>query len=253
MSPVTRAAAVLIFKFEDNWHRLFSMDTITDKPLHVEMVYSLWGRHNERDGVSNHQSHDCLLNRLFRRRSKKISKPRVTGLCEGNSPVTGEFPIQRPITREMFPFDDVIMAQEKCWCLGTLLSTWIILSKGWVIISIIKCGVKLRIVSETSMLLPRWISNFIQSITRHVITYSCWDWSWSLLQKGPKEMPGGIYTYPWPRRGIIFCVVHELETIVQMMYFHVFLRMLIAFGNGTGDFTCLIKICQIWHGDKLGY
>ena len=29
--------------------------------------------HNERDGVSNHRRLDCLLNRLFRRRSKKIS------------------------------------------------------------------------------------------------------------------------------------------------------------------------------------
>ena len=52
-------------------------------------------RHNERDGVSNHQPHDCLLNRLFRRRSKKTSKLRVTGLCAGNSPVTCEFPAQR--------------------------------------------------------------------------------------------------------------------------------------------------------------
>ena len=38
---------------------------------------------------------DYLLNRLFRRRSKKTSKLRVTGLCEGKSPVTGEFPVQR--------------------------------------------------------------------------------------------------------------------------------------------------------------
>ena len=37
----------------------------------------------------------CLLNCLFRRRSKKTSKLRVTGFCEGNSPVTGEFPTQR--------------------------------------------------------------------------------------------------------------------------------------------------------------
>ena len=29
-----------------------------------------------------------------RRRSKRTSKPRVTGLCEGNSPATGEFPAQ---------------------------------------------------------------------------------------------------------------------------------------------------------------
>ena len=51
-------------------------------------------RHNDRDGVSNHQSRDCLLNRLFNCRLKKTSKPRVTGLCAGNSPGTGEFPAQ---------------------------------------------------------------------------------------------------------------------------------------------------------------
>ena len=51
-------------------------------------------RHNGRDSLSNHQPHDCLLYRLFRRRSKKTSKLRVTGLCVGNSPGTGEFPAQ---------------------------------------------------------------------------------------------------------------------------------------------------------------
>ena len=55
---------------------------------------SLRWRHNGRDSVSNHQPHDCLLKRLFRRRSKKTSKPRVTGLCVGNSPGTGDFPAQ---------------------------------------------------------------------------------------------------------------------------------------------------------------
>ena len=49
-------------------------------------------RHNGLDGVSNHQPHHCLRNRLFRSRSKKTSELRVPGLCEGNSPVTGEFP-----------------------------------------------------------------------------------------------------------------------------------------------------------------
>ena len=55
---------------------------------------SLQWRHNERDNVSNHQPHDYLLNRLFRLRSQKTSKLRVTVLCAGNSPVTGEFPAQ---------------------------------------------------------------------------------------------------------------------------------------------------------------
>ena len=61
---------------------------------------SLQWRHNERDSVSNHQPHDCLLNRLFRRRSKKTSKLRVTGLCAGNSPGTGEFPAQMACNAE---------------------------------------------------------------------------------------------------------------------------------------------------------
>ena len=56
---------------------------------------ALQWRHNGHDGVSSHQPHDCLLSRLFRRRSKKTSKLRVTGLCAGNSPVTGEFPAQK--------------------------------------------------------------------------------------------------------------------------------------------------------------
>ena len=56
--------------------------------------------HNECDGDSNHRSLHCLLNCLFRRRSKKASKLRVTGLCEGNSPVTGEFPAQRASNAE---------------------------------------------------------------------------------------------------------------------------------------------------------
>ena len=57
-------------------------------------------RHNEPDGVSNYQTRDCLLNDLFMRRSKKTSKLRVTGLCAGNSPVTGEFPAQRASNAE---------------------------------------------------------------------------------------------------------------------------------------------------------
>ena len=55
------------------------------------ILVPLQWRHNERDGVSDHQPHDCLLNRLFRR---------VTGLCEGNSPVTDEFLTQRASNAE---------------------------------------------------------------------------------------------------------------------------------------------------------
>ena len=55
---------------------------------------SLQWHHNER------QAHDCLLRRLYMRRSEKTSKLRVTGLCDGNSPGTGEFPAQRASNAE---------------------------------------------------------------------------------------------------------------------------------------------------------
>ena len=74
----------------------------------------LW-RHNGPDGVSTHQPHDCLHKCLFRRISKKTPKLCVTGLCTVNSPVTGEW----PVTRKMFPFDDVMMmyaSEIGYWC-----------------------------------------------------------------------------------------------------------------------------------------
>ena len=60
----------------------------------AKIAAALQWRHNGRDSISNHQPHDYLLNRLFRPRSNKTSKLRVTGLCAVNSPGTGEFPAQ---------------------------------------------------------------------------------------------------------------------------------------------------------------
>ena len=71
---------------------------------------TLQWRHNERDGVSNHQPHDCLLNCLSRRRSKKKNQSSASlafvseiHWWSANSPHKG------PVMRKMFPFGDVIM------------------------------------------------------------------------------------------------------------------------------------------------
>ena len=71
---------------------------VLDYISHIFVV--LQWLHNEHDGVSNHQPHDCLFNRFFIRKSKKTSTLRVTGLCEGNSLVIGEFPAQRASNAE---------------------------------------------------------------------------------------------------------------------------------------------------------
>ena len=70
-----------------------SEDYATQFYMHLHDISLRW-RHNEHDSVSNYEPHDCLPNRLFRCNSKQASKLRVTGLCVGDSPVTGEFPAQ---------------------------------------------------------------------------------------------------------------------------------------------------------------
>ena len=95
---------------------LISNRSLTERVSYAESVSIAWTHHvalhwchNDREGVSNHQPHGCLLNLLSRRRSKKTSKLRVTGLCVGNSPGPVNSPHKGPVTRKMFPFDDVIM------------------------------------------------------------------------------------------------------------------------------------------------
>ena len=62
--------------------------------LNIQPPKTLQWRHNRRSRESIHRPNDCLLSRLFSCRSKKTSKLHVTGLCAGNSAVTGEFHAQ---------------------------------------------------------------------------------------------------------------------------------------------------------------
>ena len=71
--------------------------------------HTLQWRHNGRDSVSNHQPHDCLLNRSDAEQRKHQSSVSLAFVC-------GEFtgdrwipPHKWPVTRKMLPVDDVIM------------------------------------------------------------------------------------------------------------------------------------------------
>ena len=92
--PLTASEIVKIASGAGNDDHLVEMMT------HPFQCCSLQWRHNGRVGVSNLQPHNCLPNCLFGYRSKKTSKLHVTGLCEGNSPVTGDFPAQRDSNAE---------------------------------------------------------------------------------------------------------------------------------------------------------
>ena len=76
---------------------------VTDCPC------SLQWRHNGRDSVSNHQPHDCLLHRLADADQRKHQSSATLAFVRGihRGPVNS--PHKWPITRKMFPFDDVIM------------------------------------------------------------------------------------------------------------------------------------------------
>ena len=88
-----------------------------------QLFGSQW-RHNWRDGVYR------SLNCLFRRRSKKISKLRDTGLCEGNHRWSVDSPHKGPVRRKMFPFDDVIIVKRQlpmstCFILRLINVIWL--------------------------------------------------------------------------------------------------------------------------------
>ena len=72
------------------------------------LYVTLLCRHNELNVVSNLRSLDGLLDRLLRRKSKKTWKLRVTGLCAGNSLLSGEFLSQRASNAENIPIVDIL-------------------------------------------------------------------------------------------------------------------------------------------------
>ena len=86
------------------WFEDSDDDVMTLKSFlhHWPIVSALQRCHNERNGVSNHLPHDCLLNRLIRLDQRKhqssTSQAFVRGIprCPVNSPHKG------PVTRKMF-------------------------------------------------------------------------------------------------------------------------------------------------------
>ena len=118
--------------YKENMSELAIATAPADEPLQ-------W-RHNGHHGVSYHQPHHCLHNRLFRHRWKKTSKLRVTGLCVGNSPVTGEFPAQMAGNAENvsiwwshhgIPVGVSFVSITTCWLRGNCNDQPIMLRRPW--------------------------------------------------------------------------------------------------------------------------
>ena len=82
--------------------------------VHSQNFKSLQWRYNGRDGFSHHRPHDCLLNRLFRRRSKQHQSSASQAFVLGIHRWPVYSPHKWPVTRKRFAFDDAIM--NHCWC-----------------------------------------------------------------------------------------------------------------------------------------
>ena len=87
----------MYFSHAGAWFRtpgLLCLDRLHNDETHN--MTSLQWRYNERDDVSYNRQLDCLLNHFFSCRSKKTSKLRITGLCEGYPLVTDGFTHKGP-------------------------------------------------------------------------------------------------------------------------------------------------------------
>ena len=154
--------------------------------LYIETTYLSEWRPNACDGILNQRRFDCLLNPLSMRRSKKTSRLRVTGLCEGNSPVTGEFPAQRTSNAENASiwwrrYDDQIIVYSTMFA-GVLFTNrnYLLLDHRQVITVTLLYGIYLHIdaINSTAILLNRlwnWaqISKYISLFYLYLITYTC--------------------------------------------------------------------------------
>ena len=97
---------------------------------HLHILQRWWNGNHYSDVIMRAMASKSPASRLFvqTHRSKKKLKLRVTGLCEGNLPVTGGFPHKGLVTQKMIPFDDVIMmtqSYEKAAASDGRLDCWI--------------------------------------------------------------------------------------------------------------------------------
>ena len=131
--------------------------------MSLTVKVSLQRRHNGRDGVSNHQPHDCFISRLFRHRSKKTSKLRVTGLRAGNSPEAGEFPAQMASNAENVSI--WWRHHDYPWPSARDISCW-------------KC-----IFTQNEVYRRRFRQGYQQKVTGYVlIAYIQWEWTLAQYQ-----------------------------------------------------------------------
>ena len=115
-----------------------------------DFPFTLQWRHNERDGVSNHRRLHWFLTVGSGGDRRKHQSSASLAFVRGLHRWPMNSPKKRPVTRKMFPFDDVIVrisiaSGRGVWCSSLIKFWWhIYTSMNWVIIGSGKCFNKLR-------------------------------------------------------------------------------------------------------------
>ena len=86
-------------------------------PIKISMEAGLFNldmiccHYNERHGVSNHQPHDCVLNRFSGSDQRKHQSSASLAFVRGIHRWRVNFPHKGPVMRRMFSLDDVMISQ----------------------------------------------------------------------------------------------------------------------------------------------
>ena len=132
------------------WKLCFScITTVISKTNILEVGVNLWStilmwsgsqsdfitlrwRHNGHDGVSNHQSHHCLLSRLIRRRSKKHQSSALLTFVRGIHRWPVNSPHKWPVTRK---YRGLLHSSAVIKYAGKYMAWILYLQKWWYIYS----------------------------------------------------------------------------------------------------------------------
>ena len=175
----------------------------------------LW-RHNGRDGVSTHQPHDCILNRLFSCRSKKTPKLHVTGLCAGNSLATGEFPAQKARNAESVFIWRRHHAQ--CECRGPAESSdnWWALANT-VVVSSLRKDISFQFRLTSLFMFSWWPMVWNYHISTVVVVDVDFKMNTTSLNVQPSTAKGAsVRAIPWR---LLYCITKTEQTNKSFSYF----------------------------------
>ena len=113
--------------------------------------------HNGCDGVSNHRRFTCLLNRLAGADQRIHQSSGSLAFVRGIHRWPVNYPPKGPVTRKMFPFDDVIMVMKFWYTIYCKNFTYEINLKPYICPFLLNHLPRLRCTNQTNTFISHYI------------------------------------------------------------------------------------------------